>query len=75
MISSTGQGPVVGCCECGDEPSGSCTTELVSYDFKYRNSLNTFYLLDFSSLNLNLISRCSCTQLRLDVGAEWKRQR
>jgi hypothetical protein len=20
---------VVGCCECGDEPSGSCTTELV----------------------------------------------
>jgi hypothetical protein len=22
---------VAGCCECGDEPSGSCTTELVSY--------------------------------------------
>jgi hypothetical protein len=22
---------VVGCCECGDEPSGSCATELVSY--------------------------------------------
>jgi hypothetical protein len=21
---------VVGCCECGDEPSGSCATELVS---------------------------------------------
>jgi hypothetical protein len=21
-----------GCCECGDEPSGSCTTELVSYE-------------------------------------------
>jgi hypothetical protein len=21
--------PVAGCCECGDEPSGSCTTELV----------------------------------------------
>jgi hypothetical protein len=29
-LSSSGQGPVVGCCECGDEPSGSCTTELVS---------------------------------------------
>jgi hypothetical protein len=23
------QGPVAGCCECGDEPSGSCATELV----------------------------------------------
>jgi hypothetical protein len=21
---------VVGCCECGDEPSGSCATELIS---------------------------------------------
>jgi hypothetical protein len=21
----------MGCCECGDEPSGSCATELVSY--------------------------------------------
>jgi hypothetical protein len=26
-----GQGPVAGCCECGDEPSGSCATELISY--------------------------------------------
>jgi hypothetical protein len=22
------QGPVVGCCECGNEPSGSCAMEL-----------------------------------------------
>jgi hypothetical protein len=22
---------VAGCCECGDEPSGSCATELVIY--------------------------------------------
>jgi hypothetical protein len=28
-----GQGPVAGCCECGDEPSGSCATELVSCVF------------------------------------------
>jgi hypothetical protein len=28
--TGSGQGPVSGCCECGDEPSGSCTTELVS---------------------------------------------
>jgi hypothetical protein len=29
--TGSGQGPVAGCCECGDEPSGSCSTELVSY--------------------------------------------
>jgi hypothetical protein len=26
----SGQGPVAGCCECGDESSGSCAMELVS---------------------------------------------
>jgi hypothetical protein len=30
VSTGSGQGPVTGCCECGDEPSGSCTTELVS---------------------------------------------
>jgi hypothetical protein len=29
--TGSGQGPVAGCCECGDEPSASCATELVSY--------------------------------------------
>jgi hypothetical protein len=30
-LDSTGsrQGPVAGCCEGGDKPSGSCATELV----------------------------------------------
>jgi hypothetical protein len=28
--TDSGQGPVAGCCECDDEPSGSCATELVS---------------------------------------------
>jgi hypothetical protein len=28
---------VVGCCECGDEPSGSCATELVSYSINYKD--------------------------------------
>jgi hypothetical protein len=28
--TGSGQGPVAGCCQCGDEPSGSCTTELVT---------------------------------------------
>jgi hypothetical protein len=27
----SGQGPVADYCECGDEPSGSCATELVSW--------------------------------------------
>jgi hypothetical protein len=27
--TNSGQGPVAGCCECGDEPSGSCATELI----------------------------------------------
>jgi hypothetical protein len=26
--TGSGQGPVAGWCECGDEPSGSCVTEL-----------------------------------------------
>jgi hypothetical protein len=33
----SGQGPVAGCCECGDEPSGSCATELVSVVPRYLN--------------------------------------
>jgi hypothetical protein len=28
--TGSGQGPVAGCCECGDEPLGFCATELVS---------------------------------------------
>jgi hypothetical protein len=27
--TSSGQGPVAGCCECGDEPSCSCAKDLV----------------------------------------------
>jgi hypothetical protein len=30
--TGSGQGPVAGCCECGDESSGSCATEIVSYN-------------------------------------------
>jgi hypothetical protein len=28
--TGSGYGPIAGCCECGDEPSGSCVTELVN---------------------------------------------
>jgi hypothetical protein len=31
---------VAGCCECGDEPSGSCATELVSCNNRYWSSQN-----------------------------------
>jgi hypothetical protein len=27
----SGEGPLAGCCECGDEPSGSAATELISW--------------------------------------------
>jgi hypothetical protein len=29
-LVGSGKWPVADCCECGDEPSGSCATELVS---------------------------------------------
>jgi hypothetical protein len=36
-----GQGPVADCCECGDEPSGSGATELVSsVEPKYKHTYN-----------------------------------
>jgi hypothetical protein len=28
--AGSGRGPLAGCCECGDEPSGSGAAELVS---------------------------------------------
>jgi hypothetical protein len=37
-IRLSGQGPVAGCCECGDEPSRSCATELVSYPRRLSSS-------------------------------------
>jgi hypothetical protein len=30
-LTGSGQGLVAGCGECGDEPLGSCATELVGY--------------------------------------------
>jgi hypothetical protein len=31
--TGSGRGPVVGCCECDDEPLGSCAIELVNMRF------------------------------------------
>jgi hypothetical protein len=31
---------VASCCECGDEPSSSCATELVSVRYNYYDTVN-----------------------------------
>jgi hypothetical protein len=46
VVDSTvsGQGPVAGCCECGDEPSGSCATELVIiFSVRTHSRMSTVY--------------------------------
>jgi hypothetical protein len=48
--TGSGQGPAAGCGECGDEPSGSCDTELVSFDklqFKMVNYVNIRYCVPY----------------------------
>jgi hypothetical protein len=59
--AGSGQGPVAGCCECGDEPSGSCATELVSIYLQthfYHNILvnarHVFYRAKIPNLKLIL---------------------
>jgi hypothetical protein len=42
--TGSGQGPVAGCCECGDEPSGSCATELVKvYNMTWELNASVIY--------------------------------
>jgi hypothetical protein len=41
----SGQGPVAGCCEYGDEPSSSCATELFSYSFLTINIITVYLKL------------------------------
>jgi hypothetical protein len=45
--TGSGQGPVAGCCECGDDPSGSCATELVMKELRSVTSTqNTYFLYE-----------------------------
>jgi hypothetical protein len=37
-----------GCCECGDEPSGSCATELVSLDIRLLPAVQIFMSVESS---------------------------
>jgi hypothetical protein len=48
--TGSGQGPVAGCCECGDEPSGSCATELVRFYFHDVRRLERISNMCFHSL-------------------------
>jgi hypothetical protein len=41
--TGSGQGPAVSCCKCGDEPSGSCATELVKVRGKKKTAKNLQY--------------------------------
>jgi hypothetical protein len=52
--TGSGQGPVAGCCKCGDEPSGSCATELVSSLLILLNY--NFTQLLFQNLCVNAVS-------------------
>jgi hypothetical protein len=52
---------VAGCCECGDEPSGSCATELVSYKFnKLERGTNFDIRRDLAGENLAQAKHISC---------------
>jgi hypothetical protein len=49
--TGSGQGPVVGCCKCGDGPSSSCATELVSLLCK--ENTNTRNLTTYGTTTLS----------------------
>jgi hypothetical protein len=47
---------VAGCCECGDEPSGPCTTELVSLvSYMYTVGYEVYHHPPFLLLSLHNI--------------------
>jgi hypothetical protein len=50
---------VAGCCECGDEPSGSCATELVSLSEVQAYTPAHNNLLDFSTIILVYLPKSS----------------
>jgi hypothetical protein len=67
--TSSGHGPVAGCCECGDEPWGSCATELVSYVYLLLYISPSFLFFEWSfSTGFNL--RCRDSHESLQVLSE-----
>jgi hypothetical protein len=57
-----GQGPVSDCCECGNEPSGSCTTELVSLFEYFRSLVFNSQLIQFAFLSSSAVRFTPHTQ-------------
>jgi hypothetical protein len=57
--TGSGQEPVAGCCECGDEPSGSCATELVMGVTMYTNIFVSNVIAYMKSVNRHLYSGSS----------------
>jgi hypothetical protein len=55
-LTDSGQGLLTGCCECGYEPSGSCATELVSFNYL---ALETF-CYDVNDVKRNKVTLMSC---------------
>jgi hypothetical protein len=45
---------VAGCCECGDETSGSCATELVFHRVVFDISINNLIYINISSITITL---------------------
>jgi hypothetical protein len=62
--TAPGQGSVAGCCECGDEPSGSCATELVNF---VQNSLGYVSLVVLEGCKTNTNNNFSLN-LKMKVG-------
>jgi hypothetical protein len=56
-LPGSGWGPLAGCCGCGDEPSGSGATELVSYCPTHR----CFYYISVKTFSPHCLS---CAQKR-----------
>jgi hypothetical protein len=46
-LDSTGSGQILvaGCCECGDEPSGSCATEIVTATINNTSTINNYKII------------------------------
>jgi hypothetical protein len=70
------QGPVAGCCECGDEPSGSCATELVikpciylfmctRVEFNFFFPCNSVFIYHFRYCLFNFFRFCRCSTFAL----------
>jgi hypothetical protein len=69
--TGSGQGLMAGCCECGDEPSGSCATELVMI-FKQSQNIVSRQVNEMLSLWLASASMAGWGQSRSQSHVSWE---